>query len=830
MVLFGTPHAQPVTGLGLTPPAWHATGHSPSLAGRRLHPGCYWPSHKPDEKCSWRFTGALTRICTVFRGPGVSLPTGPSHLVQNRRNRSGAAGVADWMTGLNPACLLRVVEEDFMRLLALRAAGLTLGLLLAVPVWAAADDAPKSDPPAKKSAAAEKPKADDGTNEGSASPAATPAPSPNPAPAPPPPESSSSNVPVTPVTPLVGERGTTFTLESGETLGRHAVGFSVGVEKYSRAPGDVTKLDLDLNLAVGITDRISAFVEFTPYSHIHAGRTTELSLNPTLAGCPLVPLHGSTKPTIYHFIDCGAGTAGAAYVEDNPFASHNGGGVGTFEFGFKFNLLSQTRSNPLALAVRTDFIIPTVTGLSDLLNNEVQNGAFNFQVMVAASHRFGGTLEAALNLPVYITIDPRSGGVALLNQAKQFRPGFGFTVFPQKRFQIISEYTGVIFFGTSTQNTTFGPRDPFGAVYGVRLYPWKSFAIDLGYRSEFGLNQVTDRNGFVIRAASTLVPAKKVPPPLSLECGVAVAEPSAVEATTGAAVNVTTRAAASDNGAISYSYDVSGGKIVGSGSQVRWDYTGLPAGTYTISPKASSGKLTAACPAATVTLTVAPPAPRLVCSANPSTPVYAGEYVNVSATATDPKGNPLPYPVTYQWKSSGGSVEGSGANVRLNTTGVAAGDYSVTARAEGKGGAADCSAPVNIKNIEPAREIARCTFKKFSASVTNACKNPPLDGVPPRFQQFPGATLVIEATADPSETHEDASKAMKTKAKAKLTPEQLAKDRAQNVKDDLVKRLGLPDSAIETHSSVGKKGGKDANQAMTITLVPQGAKYEPKNQ
>jgi hypothetical protein len=715
-----------------------------------------------------------------------------------------------------------------MRLLVRAAAGLTLGLLLAVPAWTAADDTPKSDPPAKKNttkASGTSPSAD-----GSAAPATATSPAPAPSPAtPPPPESSSSNTPVTPVTPLIGERATTFTLESGETLGRHAVGFSVGAEKFSRAPGDVTVLDLDLNLAVGITDRVSAFVEFTPYSHIHAGRTTELSLNPTLAGCPLVPLHGSTKTTIYHFIDCGAGTAGAAYVEDYPFASHNGGGVGTFEFGLKYNLLSQTRSSPIALALRTDFIIPTVTGLSDLLNNEVQNGAFNFQVTLAASRRFGGTLEAALNLPVYITIDPRSGGVALLNQAKQFRPGFGFTVFPQRRFQIISEYSGVIFFGTATQNTTFGPRDPIGAVYGVRLYPWKTFAIDLGYRSEFGLNQVTDRNGFVIRAASTLVPAKKLPPPLTLDCGVAVADPSTVEATTGTPVNVTTRAAASDNGAVSYSYDVSGGRIVGSGSQVRWDYSGLPAGTYTISPKASSGKLTAACPAATVTLTVAPPPPRLVCSANPSTPVYAGEYVDVSATATDPKGNPLPYPVTYQWKASGGTVEGSGANVRLNTTGVPAGDYSVTARADGKGGSADCSAPVKVKNIEPAREIARCTFKKFSASVTNACKNPPLDGVPPRFQQFPGATLVIEATADPSETHEAASKAMKSKGKAKLTPEQLAKDRAQNVKNDLVKRLGLPDSAIETHATVGKKGGGDKNQTMTITLVPQGAKYESKN-
>jgi hypothetical protein len=610
-------------------------------------------------------------------------------------------------------------------------------------------------------------------------------------------------------------------------LGKHVVAVSAGVDKIDRAPGDVTVLGVDVDLAVGINDRISLFLEFNPYSHIHAGRTTELSLNPTLGGCPLVPLN-SHQSTIYHYIDCGAGTAGAAYVEDYPFANHNGGGVGTLDFGFKFNLLSQQRGSPIAVAIRNDFIVPTVTGLSDLLDNEVQSGEFNYQFMVAFSRKWGGTIETVLNLPVLITIDPRSGGQALLHQAKQFRPSFGFTAFPNKRFQIISEYNGVIFFGAATQNTTFGPRDPVDSVSGIRYYPWKNFAIDLGYTSTFGLNQVSDKNGFVIRAATTFVPAKKVIPSPTLECAVGVADPSTVEATSGAPVTITERAAASDNGAISYTYEASGGQITGSGSQVRWDYSGLPSGTYTINAKAASGKLMVSCPSATVTLSVAPPAPSLTCRATPSQ-VHSGEYVDVGATATDPKGNSLPYPVTYTWHTNGGTVEGSGANVRLNTSGLAPGDYSVTARAEGKGGAADCSAPVNVANVEQPRQIASCVFKKFSASVTNACKNPPLDGVPPRFQQFPGATLVIEATADPSETRESASKAMGTKAVGKLTPDQLAKDRAQAVKNDLVKRLGLPESSIETHTSVGSKNGGAANETMTITLVPQGAKYEPKN-
>ncbi|HUK53002.1 MAG TPA: hypothetical protein VL099_06910 [Candidatus Binatia bacterium] len=726
-----------------------------------------------------------------------------------------------------------------MRFVARPAAALALLLLFSAPAWSGEKDASKTDPNAEKKAApaGETAAASDKTP----TPAQPTAGQPDPAAATTASESSpesaadggaaappagSGESKIVPVAPLIGERATTFTLESGEMLGRHVMAFSTGVNKFARAPGDTTVLNLDLNLAVGVTDRFSAFIGFTPYGHTHVGRPTQLSLNQAFAGCPLV------GTSIYPDINCGAVLPGAAaYVEDYPFATHNGGGVGPLDLGFKFNMLSQQRgSSPVAMAIRTDFIIPTTSGFGSLYSDQVQSGAFNFGVSLIVSRKWSNLMETTLNLPVVITKNPRSNNADLLNQADQFRPGFGFTVFPDKRFQIISEYTAVIFFGSSTQNTTFGPRDPVEGVYGIRWYPWKFLALDLGYRSAFNLNQVTDRNGFAIRVSTTFEPRKPVPIPEALDCSAVVADPTTIDATTGAPVTISVQASATPAGAMTYSYESSGGRIDGSGSKVRWDYSGLGEGTYTISPTVTKGNLKAACGPVSVKLISPPPVPRLACSANPAAPVYSGEYVEVTATATDPKGNPLPYPVTYEWRASGGAVEGSGATVRLNTTGLAPGDYSVTARAEGKGGAADCSAPVNVKSIEPAREIARCQFKKFSASVTNACKNPPLDGVPPRFRQFPNSTLVIEATADPSETHEAASKAMKTKGKAKLTAEQLAKDRAENVKRDLVQRLGLPDSAIETHTSVGKKGGGEANQTMKITLVPQGAKYEPEKQ
>ena len=153
-----------------------------------------------------------------------------------------------------------------MRLLARPTAALALGLLLSASAWAGENDATK-----KKDATADK---DATASSATAAPAekpSTPAADPATAVATPagdsnapsgsgsaaPPASSSEHSQVVPVAPITGERATTYTLESGEMLGRHVVAFSTGVNKFSRAPGNTTILNLDLDLAVGITDRIS---------------------------------------------------------------------------------------------------------------------------------------------------------------------------------------------------------------------------------------------------------------------------------------------------------------------------------------------------------------------------------------------------------------------------------------------------------------------------------------------------------------------------------------------------------------------------------------------
>jgi outer membrane protein OmpA-like peptidoglycan-associated protein len=612
--------------------------------------------------------------------------------------------------------------------------------------------------------------------------------------------------------PMAATTGTLglFTVETADTLPKKGFSFTTGVNKFSREPGSITVLDVGTGFGVGLADWLTAYVQFDPRRHVHVDRPDQLSLD--------TPTNGTFQQfdnTIYRSITPGPVTR-PAYVEDFPFANSNGGGAGDVVLGLKFGLFSERRGAPVSFSVRTEFDIPTKTGLNDLLDNQGQLGTFGALVGLALSKTmFHKSMVATTNWSYTYTRDPsfnlinsQTGMPETLHVglADQMRFSAGFLMFPQHRIQLMNEYTGLVFVGNHTPNTTFGPRDPVEGIWGVRLYaaPW--LAVDVGYGYMLNLYYHRDRNGFVVKVGTTSYPEKpKAPDDVNVSCS---ADKSTLMAESGELVQASAHGTDSYNHPLNYNWTASGGQIQGAGPDVRWNSAGVAPGSYTLTAHVDDGVGNTASCSEDVKVEAKPiPPPAMTCSVDRAT-VLTGERVQVSATVNDQSGTPL----TYVWQSNGGQIVGSGATVQLDTTGVAAGNYTVTGRVEnGKGGAADCASSVAVQAPPPAPQASKlneCSFRANISRVDNVCKRI-LDDVALRLQNDPKARVVIVGYSDPKEAHSD----------------KLAGDRAANAMKYLAKEKGVAETRIDVRSAAGQAGGDKQNRRMDVIWVPEGATY-----
>jgi outer membrane protein OmpA-like peptidoglycan-associated protein len=690
-----------------------------------------------------------------------------------------------------------------------RAAILSLSALLLISTASFADDdKPKdknsatpassaSDPNSKKDAASTDAKA--APDAGATPAAATPLPVASNA-------SADDEVPQqrkwVPMPALDGTPGL-FTLGTGDTLPKGGFDIVAGVNKISRMPGDITVLQVIPSFGVGITNWFTAFLSIDADEHIHVDQPSLLSLNST---------NGlQYRNTIYQsFLPC-TGCA-PAYVEDFPFASHNGGGIGEIDLGFKIGLLSEKRGKPFSLSIRNDFYIPTQTGFSTLLSNEVQMGTFNYGLGLEASKTlFHRSILATVNWAYRFTRESNYtvefNGVptpGVLKLADQMPVGIGLQIFPDKRFQIITEYDGLIYVGKGIQNTTQGARDPVDSVMGFRLYALKNLALDVGYRYNLNLTNHEDRNGFVVKLAFARWPEKPLPPDsVTATCS---ADKTSVMEGSNDFVTATVAATDANGRPLNYSWTASGGKIIGTGPYVRWDSTGVVGGSYSLTARVDNGAGKGASCSSSVAVQPKPAAaaPTMSCSANPAT-VIAGERPTITATVNDASGTPL----TYTWQANAGQIIGSGASVQFDTSGLAPATYTVTGRAEnGVHSACDCSTTVTVQAPAPppeASKISECAFALNSARADNVCKRT-LDDVAVRLQTDAKAKIVVVGYAEPKERRS----------------QKLATERADSAKKYLNEKKSVDTSRVEvrTNTDAGKQGRR-----VEIILVPDGATF-----
>jgi hypothetical protein len=441
-----------------------------------------------------------------------------------------------------------------------------------------------------------------------------------------------------------------FTLGTGDTLPKGGFDIVAGVNKISRMPGDITVLQVVPSFGVGLTNWFTVFLSINANEHVHVDQPSLLSLNST---------NGlQYRNTIYSpFLPCSDPIAcPPAFVEDYPFASHNGGGVGEIDLGFKIGLLSESRGKPISLSLRNDFYIPTQTGFSTLLSNQVQSGQFNYGIGLEASKMlFHHSILATVNWAYrferksdYTVVFSGTPVPSVLKVADQMPIGAGLQIFPEKRFQIITEYDGLIYVGKPIQNTSFGARDPVDSVMGFRLYALKNLALDVGYRYNLNLTNHQDRNGFVVKIAFARWPEKPLPPDsVAASCS---AEKSSVMEGSNEFVAATATATDANGRPLNYTWSASGGKISGVGPYVRWDSTGLAAGNYSLTARVDNGAgNNASCSTSIAVRSKPVPAkPTMSCTVNPST-VNAGERPTITAVVNDSSGTPI----TYTWQANG---------------------------------------------------------------------------------------------------------------------------------------------------------------------------------
>src|ERR1700684_3123154 len=594
-----------------------------------------------------------------------------------------------------------------------------------------------------------------------------------------------------------------FTLGTGDTLPKGGFDIVAGVNKISRMPGDITVLQVIPSFGVGITTWFTAFLSIDADEHIHVGQPSLLSLNST---------NGlQYRNTIYNsFLPC-TGCA-PAYVEDYPFASHNGGGIGEIDLGFKIGLLSERRGKPFSLSIRNDFYIPTQTGYSTLLSNQVQSGMFNYGIGLEASKNlFHHSILATINWAYrftresdYTVVFNGTPTPSVLKLADQMPIGAGLQIFPEKRFQIITEYDGLIYVGKGIQNTTQGARDPVDTVMGFRLYALKNLALDVGYRYNLNLTNHEDRNGFVVKLAFARWPEKPLPPDnVTATCS---ADKTSVMEGSNDYVTATVAATDANGLPLNYSWTASGGKIIGTGPYVRWDSTGVSGGNYSLTARVDNGAGNNASCSTSITVRTkpAPAAPTMSCTANPST-VNAGERATITAVVNDVSGTPI----TYSWQANAGQIIGTGASVQLDTSGLAPGTYTVTGRAEnGVHSACDCSTTVAVQAPPPAPEaskISECSFALNSARADNVCKRV-LDDVAVRLQSDPKAKIVVVGYAEAKERG----------------AQKLAAQRADSAKKYLTDNKNVDASRVDARTDTS--GGKEG-RSVEMILVPEGATF-----
>jgi len=308
------------------------------------------------------------------------------------------------------------------------------------------------------------------------------------------------------------------------------------------------------------------------------------------------------------------------------------------------------------------------------------------------------------------------------------------------------------------------------------------------------------------------------PPPNHPPVAACTANPSSIFAGSGDTVAVHVNASDPDNDPLTYSYSATGGTVDGTGSDVRWNSSGVAVGTYTVNLKVDDGRGGTASCAVDITVEQKPNHPPTATLSIERSPIQPGERTGVTCNGSDPDNDPL----TYSYAATGGQIVGSGSNVQFDSAGSQPGTYTVTCTVnDGRGGTADASGtvevkePPQIKQLEAKLALHSIYFPTALPTVAKpdggleASQAATLDSLASDFLQYlkyrPDAHLTLQGHADVRGAREYNVK--------------LSERRAERAKKYLIDK-GVPADHLQTQAFGFEKNMTDEEVKAQIAADP----------
>jgi hypothetical protein len=472
-------------------------------------------------------------------------------------------------------------------------------------------------------------------------------------------------------------------------------------------------------------------------------------------------------------------TAAPSYLPDAPFASRSWAtsSLNSFDVGVKWRFNSPNSATGAGVVLFYTWYPDHADDAAGF--NQLQRGAGpgasrgDFGGSFFVDSRLRSWVNLSANVGYKFTTNPKGsfGGsdVTLLDRPDELTYGVGVDFPVNKHFQPILEFRGLRYMRSQTPNAF--QVNPMDGLAGIRIFPSRNWGMSFAYRINFNQQDVdsfgntTSTTNVLIpcttlvagcQTVSTTVTREGIPQGFigstdphgymaqfffghrqdrSMEIPNKPADVTAVSLSdtritlpcgpgqrsrSGACndsrtVSVSTTAVDPENDVLTYNYTVSGGRIVGTGSNVTWDLGDAQPGTYTITTGVNDGcGVCGKTNTQTITVETCPDCVT-ICECPTLTVSGPGGTTGVGSPMTFTANLSGSASVTYNWTVSAGTISsGQGSSsISVDTTGLAPGS-NVTATVNISGLDPNCNCTTSVSEVGSIAEAPRVTeFDQF---------------------------------------------------------------------------------------------------------------------